>query len=99
VFNGWVERSLDKLADLMPGRYAKFEISPGFLGSLEIYAYRAPGAPEPQQDEPEPGVPQPDAPASELPGDQGEDSEALPAEDAPDEAVTEELQGEVVAAR
>jgi TolA-binding protein len=99
VFNGWVERSLDKLADLMPGRYAKFEISPGFLGSLEIYAYRAPGAPEPQPDEAEPGAPPPDAPASELPVEPGEDSEAPPAEDAPAETVTEELQGEVVAAR
>lgn len=47
VFNQWVERSLGKLADLVPGRYAKFEISPGFLGSLEIYAYRAPGTETP----------------------------------------------------
>jgi tetratricopeptide (TPR) repeat protein len=48
VFNGWVERSLDKLADLMPGRYAKFELSTGFLASLEVYAYRSPAAPVPE---------------------------------------------------
>jgi cellulose synthase operon protein C len=48
VFNEWIERSLDRLADLMPGRYAKYEISSGFLGSIDGYAYRVPGA---QQDE------------------------------------------------
>jgi outer membrane protein assembly factor BamD (BamD/ComL family) len=42
VFNPWVERSLAKLADLMPGRYAKLEISPGFLNSIDTYAYLAP---------------------------------------------------------
>jgi cellulose synthase operon protein C len=47
VFNNWVERSLDKLAELMPGRYAKFEVSTGYLASLDVYSYRAPGAPEP----------------------------------------------------
>ncbi|MEJ2515265.1 MAG: tetratricopeptide repeat protein [Gammaproteobacteria bacterium] len=47
VFNPWVENSLDKLAELMPGRYAKFEISPGFLASLESYAYQVPNAPAP----------------------------------------------------
>ena len=44
VFNAWVERSLDKLAELMPGRYAKLELSSGYLASLERYFYRAPGA-------------------------------------------------------
>lgn len=45
VFNPWVERSLEKLAVLMPGRYAKGEISGGFVGSIDFYAYRSPGAP------------------------------------------------------
>lgn len=45
VFNPWVERSLGKLAVLMPGRYAKDEISTGFMGSIDFYAYRSPGAP------------------------------------------------------
>lgn len=45
VYNPWVQRSLDKLAVLMPGRYAKSEISTGFLGSIDFYAYRSPAAP------------------------------------------------------
>jgi tetratricopeptide (TPR) repeat protein len=45
VFNPWVGRSLDKLAEVMPGRYAKSEISSGFMGSIDFYAYRSPGAP------------------------------------------------------
>jgi hypothetical protein len=44
LFNQWVQRSLDKLAELMPGRYAKSEISSGFVGSIDFYAYRTPGA-------------------------------------------------------
>ena len=46
VFNPWVQRSLDKLAALVPGRYAKSEISSGFIGSIDFFAYRAPNAPE-----------------------------------------------------
>jgi len=45
IFNGWVQKSLDKLAVMMPGRYAKNEISGGFLGSIDSYAYRMPAAP------------------------------------------------------
>ncbi len=45
IYNPWVQRSLDKLAVMMPGRYAKSEISPGFLGSIDSYAYRMPIAP------------------------------------------------------
>jgi hypothetical protein len=44
VYNEWVRKSLDKLGALMPGRYAKHEISTGFLGSIDTYAYRAPAA-------------------------------------------------------
>ena len=46
VYNPWVQKSLDKLADLMPGRYAKSEISGGFVGSIDRYAYRMPIAPK-----------------------------------------------------
>ncbi len=46
VYNPWVQKSLDKLAVLMPGRYAKNEISGGFVGSINQYAYRMPIAPE-----------------------------------------------------
>ena len=53
VYNAWVQKSLDKLAILMPGRYAKNEISDGFVGSIDLYAYRMPIAPEPvDPDEP-----------------------------------------------
>ena len=45
VFNPWVQRSLDRLAVLVPGRYAKSEISTGFMGSIDTYAYRMPIAP------------------------------------------------------
>ena len=45
VYNPWVQKSLDELAVLMPGRYAKNEISGGFLGSIDTYAYRMPIAP------------------------------------------------------
>ena len=42
IFNAWVDKSLAKLADLMPARYAKGELSSGFLGSIERYAYSTP---------------------------------------------------------
>ncbi|HSG97334.1 MAG TPA: tetratricopeptide repeat protein [Woeseiaceae bacterium] len=45
VYNPWVQKSLDRLADLMPGRYAKDETSEGYLGAIEVYAYRMPIAP------------------------------------------------------
>jgi len=46
VYNPWVQKSLDRLANLMPGRYAKNESSEGFVGTVEVYAYRMPIAPE-----------------------------------------------------
>jgi TolA-binding protein len=45
IYNPWVQKSLDQLAVLMPGRYAKNEISGGFLRSIDTYAYRMPIAP------------------------------------------------------
>jgi hypothetical protein len=42
VYNGWTEKSLARLAVLKPGRYAKSEISSGFLGSIDRYVYRQP---------------------------------------------------------
>src|SRR5438093_9388389 len=36
VFNAWTEKSLSRLTELMPGRYAKHEISGGFLGAIEV---------------------------------------------------------------
>ncbi len=42
VYNPWVQKSLDNLADLMPGRYAKRETNEGYLGASEVYAYVMP---------------------------------------------------------
>jgi len=42
VFNAWTEKSLDKLAELVPGRYAKNETSSEFLGTIDSYVYRSP---------------------------------------------------------
>jgi cellulose synthase operon protein C len=90
VFNDWVERSLDKLAELMPGRYAKFELSSGFLASLDGYAYRMPAAPEPESFEAAPDATT--APAEEEPAETLDESvEEVNFED--------ELTGEAVAAR
>ncbi len=45
IYNPWVQKSLDQLAVMMPGRYAKNEINGGYLGSIDMYAYRMPIAP------------------------------------------------------
>jgi cellulose synthase operon protein C len=42
VFNPWTEKSLGRLAELMPGRYAKSEMSSGFIGAIDRYVYRSP---------------------------------------------------------
>ena len=47
IYNPWVQKSLDSLAELMPGRYAKNETSEGYVGTVEVYAYRMPIAPPP----------------------------------------------------
>ena len=47
IHNAWVQQSLDQLVDLMPGRYARSEISGGYLGSIDNFAYRMPIAPPP----------------------------------------------------
>jgi hypothetical protein len=44
IYNPWIEKSLDELAILVPGRYAKFEASSGLIASLDSYAYRIPRA-------------------------------------------------------
>ena len=36
VFNSWTEKSLNRLAELMPGRYAKHEKSSSFIAELEM---------------------------------------------------------------
>ncbi|HET8696260.1 MAG TPA: outer membrane protein assembly factor BamD, partial [Gammaproteobacteria bacterium] len=44
VYNDWTKRSLERLAVLVPGRYAKAEMSSGFIPSIDVYAYRTPSA-------------------------------------------------------
>jgi hypothetical protein len=64
IYNAWIDRSLAKLADLMPARYAKGELSSGFLGSIERYAYAvpiAPAQPAPAAAGEEAAAPQPEA--------------------------------------
>src|SRR5207253_2844621 len=40
--NAWTQKSVERLAALEPDRYARAEISSGFLGSLERYVYQPP---------------------------------------------------------
>ena len=42
VFNAWTEKSLSRLAELMPGRYAKSEMSGGFIVAIDRYVYKSP---------------------------------------------------------
>jgi hypothetical protein len=42
VFNEWTEKSLSKLAEMVPGRYARKETSIGPLQSMDAYVYRTP---------------------------------------------------------
>jgi len=42
VFNAWTEKSLGRLAEMVPGRYAKSEMSGGFIGAIDRYVYRSP---------------------------------------------------------
>lgn len=46
IYNPWIQKSLNELAVMMPGRYAKNESSEGFLSSIDVFAYRMPVAPE-----------------------------------------------------
>jgi cellulose synthase operon protein C len=42
VFNTWTEKSLSRLAEMVPGRYAKSEMSSGFIGTIDRYVYESP---------------------------------------------------------
>jgi hypothetical protein len=44
VYNDWTKKSLEKLIELMPGRYAKPEMSIAFLAEIETYAYQSPAS-------------------------------------------------------
>jgi tetratricopeptide (TPR) repeat protein len=47
VSNEWIEKSLGRLAELLPERYARGEISAGFMDSIDSYVYRLPVQPTP----------------------------------------------------
>jgi hypothetical protein len=42
VYDEWTKKSLERLTKLMPGRYAKPELSSGFLSEIDTYVYRSP---------------------------------------------------------
>ena len=44
VLDSWTEKSLAKLAERMPARYARRELSSGVLGAIDSYAYRTPAS-------------------------------------------------------
>jgi tetratricopeptide (TPR) repeat protein len=44
VFNSWTEKSLNRLTELMPGRYAKHETSSGFLGATDSHVAGSPAS-------------------------------------------------------
>jgi hypothetical protein len=79
VYNTWIERSLEKLALLMPGRYAKFEASSGPIDSIDRYAYQTPGTlhsrvdenaidePTHPEDAPDTSDPAPEVPETDEP--------------------------------
>jgi hypothetical protein len=68
IYNPWIEKSLDRLAQLMPGRYAKPEESTGPLASLETYTYRSPAlALAPSTAPTEATVPNTDTPLDSTP--------------------------------
>jgi TolA-binding protein len=72
VYNLWIDKSVARLAELSPARYAHREASSGFVDSLETWAYRAPspaGATPPeaaQASAADPAVPPPAALDSEA---------------------------------
>ncbi|HYV18671.1 MAG TPA: tetratricopeptide repeat protein [Verrucomicrobiae bacterium] len=81
--SSWTEKSLARLAELVPGRYAKKEASSGPLKSIDSYTYRTPLSlmpPPPPPPAPD-GMPTPGKPAKDAaPAKEGADS---PANDAP----------------
>jgi len=42
VLDEWTQKSLSRLGELMPGRYAKNEVSSSFLSGIDSYVYREP---------------------------------------------------------
>lgn len=79
IYSTWIDTSIEKLAKLVPARYAKFEESSGYIGSIDTVSYAAltnpapvivkvapVAAPVPQAAEPDP-VPAAEPAAVPLP--------------------------------
>jgi len=81
IYNPWIEKSLARLAELMPGRYAKLEASSGLVTSIDRYAYRAPIPTTAAV--PEPAAPTPPAEAAAAAADTGIIQESGAADAAP----------------
>src|SRR5262249_27685944 len=75
VYNDWTKKSLEKLTELMPGRYAKPEMSIAFLAEIETYTYRSPAsqvsAPTTANADTTPGKPDPTTNSTPQPLDRG----------------------------
>jgi hypothetical protein len=71
IYNPWIEKSLAKLSELMPGRYAKFEASSGLIASIDSYEYRAPNARGAADDATESGEPAPQSDSASAEPHQG----------------------------
>jgi hypothetical protein len=39
VYNAWIDKSIERLAQMMPARYARSEESPGFIDRIGPYRY------------------------------------------------------------
>src|SRR5262249_42162896 len=96
VYNAWIDKSLARLAELSPGRYAKPEASSGWVTAIDGYAYRAPLPPAPARPAPatEPAAPTQAAetapePASPESGEPVSPESAEPASPAPPAAPAE----------
>src|SRR5574340_1148467 len=66
VYNKWIDSSLMRLATLMPGRYAKFEESSGFIAAIDTVSYASLTDPAPVVAQPAP-APAVGAPAATEP--------------------------------
>jgi hypothetical protein len=42
IFNDWTQKSLSRLVEMVPGRYAKNEMSSDFIGAIDRYVYQSP---------------------------------------------------------
>ena len=97
--NEWTEKSLGKLVELMPGRYAKQETSSGFLGAIDSYVYATPASQVPQptpgsDDTAPPSEPAQPTPPEPTPGSEDTAPPSEPAQPTPPEP-TPENDGEV----